>query len=80
LGNPKGLGFAGGQVVAPNTVSIGSLSKEIEQLKSHNRALIGLVIEVCRVTYANAKTAGAPDTTLTLLKQNGEMLKRLMDP
>jgi hypothetical protein len=65
--------------MAPNTASIGSLSKEIEQLKSQNRALTGLVIEICRVTYANAKTGGAPETTLTLLKQNGEMLKRLMD-
>lgn len=65
--------------MAPNTVPIGSLSREIDKLKSTNRALIGLLIDLHRVTYANARASNASEVSLTLIQDNGEILKRLLD-
>jgi hypothetical protein len=65
--------------MAPNSVSIGSLSREIDNLKSQNRALIGLILDLQRTTYSNARALNATPEALTILEQNAAILKRLLD-
>jgi hypothetical protein len=65
--------------MAPNSVSIGSVQREIEKLKADKRALIGVLIDLHRIVYAQAKNSNAYGNSLELLAQNAEILKRLMD-